>query len=65
MVGKVYVHMGLFPFAQVVFLKYELFLDGAIKIRYRNVSGEERKGKGAMAQGQTKSKRKVKERTIR
>lgn len=57
--------MGLFPFAQVVFLKYELFLDGAIKIRYRNVSGEERKSKGAMAQGQTKSKRKVKERTIR
>ena len=32
--------MGLFPFKQEVYLKYELFLDSAIKIRYRNISSD-------------------------
>jgi hypothetical protein len=56
--------MGQFPFKQVVFLKYELFLDSAIKIRYRNIATEDKKGKaGGVSNAQPKKK--VKERTIR
>jgi hypothetical protein len=32
--------MGIFPFKQELFLKYELFLDSAIKIRFRCISSD-------------------------
>ncbi len=61
---KLYVHIGQFPFKQVVYLKYELFLDSAIKIKYRNIAAD---GKCQKASGATsaQTRKKVKERTIR
>ena len=53
--------MGQFPFKQEVHLKYELFLDSAIKIRYRHISTDVKVKSGTPAP----SKKKVKERTIR
>ena len=61
---KVYVHMGQFPFPQVVHLRYELFLDSAIKIRYRNIATEDKKGKSGAAPN-VQNKKKVKERSIK
>lgn len=66
---KLYVHIGLFPFKQEVFLKYELFLDSAIKIRFRRIvpdKGGSTPGIASKEKGDTSSKKKkVKERTIK
>lgn len=64
---KIYIHIGLFPLKQEIFLKYELFLDSAIKIRYRKVVpyGKEPKPMANGNQMKQEVKKKVKERTIR
>jgi hypothetical protein len=65
---KLYVHLGLFPFKQELYLKYELFLDASIKMRFRSIAGQK---KGEPAPGlpdhsaPLQKKKKVKERTIR
>jgi hypothetical protein len=61
---KLYVHLGLFPFRQEVYLKYELFLDTSIKIRFRSIAQRGAAGQSAPLPPLPK-KKKVKERTIR
>jgi hypothetical protein len=62
------VHLGLFPFKQELYLKYELFLDAPIKIRFRSIAPCKKDNQAA---GLTEpaepvqKKKKVKERTIR
>lgn len=56
--------MGVFPFKQQLYLKYELFLDSAIKIRYRNIAADGKNAKNTSA-ANTQANKKVKERTIR
>ena len=41
---KLYVHIGCFPFKQEIYLKYELFLDSSIKIRFRNITADKTQG---------------------
>jgi hypothetical protein len=64
-----YVHIGFFPFKQEVYLKYELFLDSSIKIRFRNISGEKGNNPALGQKGENtdlnQKKKKVKERTIK
>lgn len=66
---KLYVHIGFFPFKQEVYLKYELFLDSSIKIRFRNIAGEKGSNPAVGQKGENadpnQKKKKVKERTIR
>jgi hypothetical protein len=58
----------MYPFKQELLLKYELFLDASIKIRFRSIVSQK---KGDCAAGQPEQvsslpkKKKVKERTIR
>lgn len=61
---KLYVHLGLFPFRQEVYLKYELFLDTSIKIRFRSIAQRGAAGQPDQSVPLPK-KKKVKERTIR
>jgi hypothetical protein len=61
---KLYVHLGLFPFRQEVYLKYELFLDTSIKIRFRSIAARGPAGQPDQSAPLPK-KKKVKERTIR
>lgn len=70
MLRKLYVHIGCFPFKQEILLKYELFLDGPIKIRFRSILPEKEKGQpkdkpSAETLEPAQKKKKVKERTIR
>lgn len=66
---KVYAYLGNFPFKQEVYLKYELFLDSAIKIRFKSVNPDSGSPSGRGAAGKRVEadplKKKVKERTIR
>lgn len=63
---KLYVHLGLFPFKQEVYLKYELFLDASIKIRFRSIAALKKGGEAAgKAEAAEPKRKKVKERTIR
>lgn len=52
-----------------MYLKYELFLDSSIKIRFRNIAGEKGSNPAAGQKGEnadpSQKKKKVKERTIR
>ncbi len=63
-VRKLYVHLGLFPFRQEVYLKCELFLDTSIKIRFRSIVQRGAAGQSDQPTPLPK-KKKVKERTIR
>ncbi len=64
-------HIGCFPFKQEVQLKYELFIDHAIKIRYRNINPQQStkttpdNTQGESGQKDWQNKKKVKERTIK
>ena len=62
-VRKHHVHIGIFPFKQELYLKYELFLESAIKIRYRCISADGKTVKNNIPT-YIQTKRKVKERTI-
>ena len=42
-------HLGMYPFKQELLLKYELFLDASIKIRFRSIVNQK---KGDCAAGQ-------------
>ncbi len=59
-----YVHLGHFPFKHEITLKYELFLDNPIKIRYRKIFNDKQVNCDTSSAPPIK-KKKVKERTIK
>jgi hypothetical protein len=59
-----YVHLGHYPFKQEITLKYELFLDNPIKIRYRKILNDKQTSPDNNSAPPLK-KKKVKERTIK
>lgn len=66
---KLYIYLGQFPFKQELLLKYELFLDSSIKLRYKKVINNTNQ-QGAESVKTTpcqerQKKKKVKERTIK